>query len=148
MTQRPPRDPKTPTAIGVLKANPWWSGEADWPHGPSRIGLMIFGSPLGPTDEDRGAFAGIRDAYPELLPKISRAVFSLWEAAPPTARDPAFHPASPAELMALLHLECICFDRSAMVELLYEGNVGMFTVGIENENVQPKAFQGAGAQRP
>jgi hypothetical protein len=126
-----------------LKRKPWWSGEADWPHGTKRIGVMIFGASQKPTDKDRRAFAAVRDAYPTLLPRISQALFSLWESAPPSARGATSSPANPAELLAQLRLECICIEHSATVELLYEGAVGLFTVRIEDGNVQPGAFDGA-----
>jgi hypothetical protein len=126
----------------LLLNSAWWSGEVEWPHGPSRTGVMIFRAPEKPNEEDRRAFAAIRETYSELQPKIAQALFSLWEAVPPNANQVGARPSTPAELLALLRLECICIDPSARVELLYEGNGGLFTVGIEEGNVLPHAFDG------
>jgi hypothetical protein len=130
----------------LLFHSAWWSGEAAW-HGASRIGVMIFREPEEPNETDRKAFVAVRDSYALLLPKISHALFSLWEAS--SANRASAGVRNSAELFALLHLECVCIERSGSVELLYEGNSGLFTVRVDEGNVQPGAFDvGAGSQTP
>jgi hypothetical protein len=126
----------------LLQKNSWWSGEVNWPHGPDSVGVMIFRAPEEPTEKDRGVFVAIREAYVTLLPKISEALFSLWRSAPSNARQSGVRSSDPAELMALLRLECVCIERSAIVELMYEGNVGLFTVRVDRGAVTPGAFDG------
>jgi hypothetical protein len=125
----------------LMRKISWWSGEAGWPHERGRVGVMIFRSPAAPTEADRRAFTEVRANYSILLPRISAALFSLWESAPRDGRDAGSSPGSPAELLSLLRLECICIEASAMVQLLYEGKIGLFTVRIDGGNVQPHAFE-------
>jgi hypothetical protein len=79
---------------------------------------MIFRVPAVPNDADRRVFTTIRDSYSRLLPQISEALFSLWELAASSTHDASAPPANSAEILALLRLECICIERSAIVELL------------------------------
>jgi hypothetical protein len=98
---------------------------------------MIFSGPSEPTEQDRRSFLAVRSTYLELLPEISRAVFSLWEAASAGA-----HPTTSERLFSAVHLECVCIDSSGSVDLMYEGDIGLFTVRIANGNVKPRAFDG------
>jgi hypothetical protein len=77
-----------------------------------------------------------------LLPQISEALFSLWELAASSTHDASAPPANSAEFLALLRLECICIERSAIVELLYEGMDSLFTVKIKDGSVYPGALDG------
>jgi hypothetical protein len=126
----------------LLQKNSWWFGEVNWPHGPDRVGVMIFRAPEEPTEKDRGVFVAIREAYVTLLPKIAEALFSLWRLAPSNARQSEVRFSDPATLMALLRLDCVCIERSAIVELMYEGNGGLFTVRVAGGVVTPRAFDG------
>jgi hypothetical protein len=126
----------------LLQKNSWWSGEVNWPHGPDRVGVMIFRAPEEPTEKDRRAFVAIREAYVTLLPQISEALFSLWQSACSNARQSDVGSSDPGELMALLRLECVCIERSANVELMYEGRGGLFTVRVAGGTVTPRAFDG------
>lgn len=126
----------------LLQKSSWWSGEVNWPHGPDRVGVMVFRAPEEPTEKDRVAFMAIREAYVTLQPKIADALFSLWRSARSSARQSDVCSSDPAKLMALLRLECVCIERSAIVELLYEGNGGLFAVRVAGGTVTPRAFDG------
>ena len=122
--------------------NAWWSGEAQWPHEPGLVPVMIFRDLESPTESDRRAFLGVRSVYSELLPEISRAVLSLWEAA-----SAGTDPVTSEELFKRLHLECLSIDPSGNVDLMYEGDVGLFTVRIHNGYVRLRTFDGGTFRR-
>jgi hypothetical protein len=126
----------------LSRKSTWWSGEAQWPHEPGVVGVMIFSDSEAPTERDRRAFLGVRSVYAKLLPEISRAVFSLWEAASAGA-----DPATSEQLFKRLHLECLSIDPSGSVDLMYEGDVGLFTVRIDAGNVRPRTFDGGTFRR-
>jgi hypothetical protein len=126
----------------LLHKNAWWSGQAEWSHDLGAVAVMIFRAPREPTEQDRRAFLTARSSYSELLPKISRAVFSLWESASAGA-----DPTTAEKLFKRLHLECVCIDRSGSVDLMYEGDVGLFTVRIDHGNVSPRTFDGGTFRR-
>jgi hypothetical protein len=100
---------------------------------------MIFSGSEKPTERDRRAFLAARGAYSELLPEISKAVFSLWESA---GADQSGGPTTSELLFSRLHLECVCIASSGSVDLMYEGDVGLFSVRIDDGNVRPRTFDG------
>jgi hypothetical protein len=107
---------------------------------------MIFTGSDEPREQDRRAFLAARSAYLELLPEISQALFSLWTSVA-TGADHSDGPTASEQLFQHLHLECVCIDRSGSVDLMYEGDVGLFTVRIDNGNVRPRAFDGGTFRR-
>jgi hypothetical protein len=106
---------------------------------------MIFSGSEEPTEQDRRVFLAARSAYSKLLPEIARAAFSLWESASAGADRGGV---TTAELLfGRLRLDCVCIDRSGSVDLMYEGDVGLFTVRIDNGNVRPRTFDGGTFRR-
>jgi hypothetical protein len=102
---------------------------------------MIFSGPKEPAEEDRRAFLAVRSAYAELLPEISKAAFSLCQSASAGA-DHLGSQSTPAQLFSSLRLDCVCIDSSGSVDLMYEGDVGLFTVRVDNGVVRPRTFDG------
>jgi hypothetical protein len=107
---------------------------------------MIFSGSKRPAEEDHRAFLAVRSAYAELLPEISKALFSLWQSAS-AGTDQRGRPSTPDLLFGSLRLDCVCIDPSGNVDLMYEGEVGLFTVCVDNGIVRPRTFDGGAFRR-
>jgi hypothetical protein len=135
-----PRSIDDPVFGRLSLKNTWWSGEVGWQHERGR------------SNDFSGAGCAKRRGSPRLYndsgqlleaatPDIGGAVFAV-ELAASSTHDASAPPAKSAEFLALLRLECICIERSAIVELLYEGIGSLFTVKIIDGSVYPGAFDG------
>jgi hypothetical protein len=132
--------------FGVLKwSKARWSGEVVSPTGNGTVTVAIARDAAGPKLEDGAAYRELSANYSALAPKLSAALFALWE---PGLAEPLWDeswPSTEAELWRMLELCSLEINQGETLVLLYafKGDVwpdAMFTVAVHGAQVHPLAL--------
>lgn len=129
--------------LGLLKwSKSRWNGEVPSPAGNGSILLSVARDASGPQPEDGVAFKEFLASYSALAPKLSSALFALWE---PGHSEPLWEeswPSTEQELWRILELNSLEIQPGGKLELLYafKGDVwpdAMFTLAVQGSQVRP-----------
>jgi hypothetical protein len=130
------------TTFGTLtKRKHGWAGEAPWIDG-SQVAVIIQRE-RGPNEEDRKTFADFLSSYLSLVPRLSEALFTLWE---PEMRQPHWAasevPRTAEDLWKELELDgvSICESGNVLLAFAFAGDFwpdAMLTLEVSDGQVRP-----------
>ncbi len=102
----------------LTKQKHGWAGEVPWIDG-SQVSVIVERE-RGPNEEDRQAFAAVLSGYVSLVPRLSEALFTLWEPELGQAHWAASEaPRTAEDLWRVLKLDCVSVCESGRVRLMY-----------------------------
>jgi hypothetical protein len=129
--------------FGTLKwSKDHWTGVVPSPIGKGTVLVSVARDVAGPRPEDGVTYQRFAANYSALTPKLSAALFVLWE---PGLSEPLWEeswPSTEKELWRMLELSSLEVQQDGTLELLYafRDDVwpdAMFTLAVQGAQVHP-----------